>query len=66
MQNDTASVNVTVLNVNDWDPRFELAEYEFIVTESALPTGAIIGRVRVDDGDASDRVSFQLKGFESR
>ena len=66
MQNDTASVNVTVLNVNDWDPRFELAEYEFIVTESALPTGAIIGRVRVDDGDAGDRVSFQLKGFESR
>ena len=35
-QNDTATVEVTVLDVNDWDPRFELAEYEFIVKESAL------------------------------
>lgn len=65
-QNDTATVNVTVLDVNDWDPRFELDEYEFIVTESALPVGAVIGQVRVDDGDAADRVTLQLKGPESR
>ncbi|XP_046649678.1 protocadherin-like wing polarity protein stan [Daphnia pulicaria] len=66
LTNDTATVEVTVLDVNDWDPRFELAEYEFIVKESALPVGSVIGRVQVDDGDAADRVNLQLKGPESR
>jgi hypothetical protein len=65
-QNDTATVEVTVLDVNDWDPRFELAEYEFIVKESALPVGSVIGHIQVDDGDAADRVTLQLKGSESR
>lgn len=58
LQNDTATVEVTVLDVNDCDPRFDLAEYEFIVKESALPVGSIIGHIRADDGDAADRVTF--------
>lgn len=59
-------INVTVLNVNDWDPRFQMPEYEFMVTESLLPIGAAIGRVLATDDDAGDRVSLQLKGPESR
>lgn len=59
-------MNVTVLDINDWDPQFELAEYEFMVTESVLPVGSVIGHIRVEDGDAGDRISFQLKGSESR
>lgn len=66
LTNDTATVEVTVLDVNDCDPRFDLAEYEFIVKESALPVGSIIGHIRADDGDAADRVTIQLKGPESR
>ncbi|XP_057376036.1 cadherin EGF LAG seven-pass G-type receptor 1-like [Daphnia carinata] len=66
LTNDTATVEVTVLDVNDWDPRFDLAEYEFIVKESALPVGSVIGHIHADDGDAADRVTIQLKGPESR
>ena len=43
-----------------------MAEYEFIVKESALPVGSIIGHIQVDDGDAADRITLQLKGSESR
>ena len=27
----TALVNITVLNINDWDPRFRYPQYEFFV-----------------------------------
>ena len=28
-----AEVNVSVININDWDPRFKYPEYEFFVKE---------------------------------
>ena len=28
-RNDSARVNVSVLNINDWDPRFKYPQYEF-------------------------------------
>ena len=65
-QNDTALVNVSVLDVNDNDPRFDQPEFEFMVTDSALPVGALIGRVRAVDDDLSDKVSLQLKGPEAK
>ena len=43
-----------------------MPEYEFMVTESLLPIGAVIGRVLATDDDVGDRVSLQLKGPESR
>ena len=55
-----------MLDVNDWDPRFKMPEYEFMVTDSTLPVGSLVGRVQVDDGDAGDKVTFQLKGSEAR
>lgn len=66
IQNDTAVINVTVLNVNDWDPRFQMPEYDFMVTESLLPVGAVIGRVFATDEDIGDQVTLQLKGPEAR
>jgi len=55
-----------VLDVNDWDPHFQQSEYEFMVTDSTLPVGSLVGRVHVEDGDAGDTISFQLKGSEAR
>ena len=62
MQNDTALVNVTVTNVNEWAPHFDREDYVFSVNHSGtIPVGIQIGRVRVTDDDLSDRISLQLK-----
>ena len=43
-RNDSARVNVTVLNINDWDPRFKYPQYEFFVNEEDLHSGHLVGR----------------------
>jgi hypothetical protein len=77
-QNATTRVQVLVLNVNDWDPRFKHAQYEFFVT--ATETGSSdgraagsltgspppIGQVQVFDGDRGDRVELDLRGPDAR
>ncbi len=75
-QNATTLVQIVVLNVNDWDPRFRHAQYEFFVTEppdalsrsrgSLLPPAAPIGQVQVFDGDRGDRVELELAGPDAR
>ena len=30
-RNDTANIEITLLNINDWDPRFKYPQYEFFV-----------------------------------
>ncbi|XP_034231706.1 protocadherin-like wing polarity protein stan [Thrips palmi] len=70
MQNTTALVNISVLNVNDWDPRFRFPQYEFFVPELAAgptvpntnPLGLVVGRVEVADGDRGDTISLELRG----
>jgi len=59
-------VNINVLDVNDWDPSFDQPEYEFIVKDSLLPVGSMIGRIRAEDKDPTDKISLQLKGPESK
>ena len=62
LQNDTAVVNVTVSNVNEWAPHFDRDDYTFSVNHSGgIPAGIQIGRLRVADKDVSDRISLQLK-----
>jgi len=68
-QNTSAFVNITVLNVNDWDPRFRYPQYEFYVPDislSQLLPGTVIGKVEAADGDRGDRVTLALRGPESR
>jgi hypothetical protein len=69
-QNATTLVQIVVLNVNDWDPRFRHAQYEFYVTEpprgSLLPPAAPIGQIQVFDGDRGDRVELELAGPDAR
>ena len=64
--NDTAKVNISVININDWDPRFKYPQYEFFVRDAAAAPGTIVGAVEVFDGDTGDEVSLQLAGHGAR
>ncbi|CAG4976814.1 unnamed protein product [Parnassius apollo] len=71
VSNDTATVNITVLNVNEWEPRFRFPHYEFQLDTDAMEDedsdvaasglGAV-GRLEVHDGDRADSVSLTLRG----
>ncbi|KAL1455219.1 hypothetical protein WDU94_009330 [Cyamophila willieti] len=61
----SATVNITVLNVNDWDPRFRYPQYEFFLPHiplTDLTPGSVIGKVEAADGDKGDRVTLSLRG----
>lgn len=61
-QNDSAVVNITVEDVNEWEPRFRHSHYEFYVTDE---TRQVIGRVEAADGDKNDVLSFALVGMNA-
>ena len=66
-RNDSARVNVTVLNINDWDPRFRYPQYEFHVkNEEDVARGHVVGRLDVFDGDKGDRTTLHLRGPHAR
>ncbi|XP_008203226.1 protocadherin Fat 4 isoform X2 [Nasonia vitripennis] len=62
--NDTARVNVSVEDVNEWEPRFRHPRYEFHAR--TLREGSIVGRLEAADGDRGDRVSLSLRGPDAR
>lgn len=43
LQNDTSRVNVSVEDVNEWEPRFRHPRYEFHAT--TLREGSIVGEL---------------------
>ena len=53
---------MTVLNINDWDPRFKYPQYEFYVPRKDVGVGHIVGQLEVHDGDKGDSVTLELKG----
>ncbi|XP_026333226.1 protocadherin-16 isoform X2 [Hyposmocoma kahamanoa] len=68
--NDTASLNISVLNVNEWEPRFRYPQYEFRVEEAAAAEaegGGLlrVGKLDVHDGDKPDTVSLTLRGSDA-
>ena len=65
-KNDSARVNVSVLNINDWDPRFKYPQYEFYVPQKDKKVGHIVGKLEVHDGDEGDSVTLELKGSFAR
>lgn len=65
-KNDTARVNVSLLNINDWDPRFKYPQYEFFVQEADMFRGFIIGKMEVHDGDKGDTVTLDIRGPYAR
>ena len=65
-RNDSATVNVSLLNINDWDPRFKYPQYEFFVQAEDAYRGHFVGNLEVHDGDKGDKVSLSLRGPHSR
>ena len=65
-ENDTTTVNITVLNINDWDPRFRYPQYEFYVSRKNMVRGHKVGEVEVFDGDKGDKISLDIRGAFAR
>lgn len=59
-------MNISVLNVNDWDPRFRYPQYEFFVSDLGISAGDVVGKVEAADGDRGDKISLELRGPFSR
>ncbi|KAF3428479.1 hypothetical protein E2986_00275 [Frieseomelitta varia] len=64
LQNDTSRVNVSVEDVNEWEPRFRHPRYEFHA--ATLREGSIVGKLEAADGDRNDKVSLSLRGPDAR
>ncbi|XP_076763185.1 protocadherin Fat 4-like Cad96Ca [Xylocopa sonorina] len=62
--NDTSRVNVSVEDVNEWEPRFRHPRYEFHA--ATLREGSIVGKLEAADGDRDDRISLSLRGPDAR
>ncbi|CAB4054632.1 unnamed protein product [Lepeophtheirus salmonis] len=65
-RNDSALVNISLLNINDWDPRFRYPQYEFFVPAGNDFNGYNVGVLDVHDGDKGDYVSLEVKGPYAR
>lgn len=67
--NATTEVNIDVMDVNDWEPRFRQNHYDFIVpmhTAASLSTEPIpLGKLEAADGDKNDRVNIMIRGAHS-
>lgn len=50
------------INQNDFSPSFSQPYYNFFVAENKLHSNAIVGQVKVTDGDSQDQVKLSLKG----
>ncbi|XP_065333277.1 cadherin EGF LAG seven-pass G-type receptor 1 isoform X1 [Cloeon dipterum] len=67
IMNSSARVELRVLNVNDWDPRFRYPQYDFRISGRQLPvTNALVGTLEVADGDLGDKISLELRGPSAR
>ncbi|CAK9827732.1 Protocadherin-like wing polarity protein stan [Anthophora retusa] len=62
--NDTSRVNVSVEDVNEWEPRFRHPRYEFHA--ATLREGTIVGKLEAADGDRDDKISLSLRGPDAR
>ncbi|XP_048521260.1 protocadherin-23 [Dendroctonus ponderosae] len=59
--NDSSVVNVTVENVNEWEPRFRYPHYDFF---AGMNGGVhdLVGKIEAADGDRGDRLTLSLSG----
>lgn len=59
-------VNVSVANINDWEPRFRYLQYDFFVSpgtaDETSAVGQLVGRVEAADGDKGDVITLSLRG----
>lgn len=52
-------VNITLTDVNEWEPRFRYPQYEFFA--AGVPD-ELVGRVEAADGDRGDAPTLSLAG----
>ncbi|VVD05495.1 unnamed protein product, partial [Leptidea sinapis] len=69
-RNDTASLNISVIDVNEWEPRFRYPQYEFradMLAGGGAGGGGLVrvGQLDVHDGDEGDDVTLSLKGLHA-
>ncbi len=65
-RNDSAAVNVSLININDWAPKFTYPQYEFFVAAEDTYNGFKIGKLEVHDGDKGEKVSLEITGPHAR
>jgi hypothetical protein len=59
------SVQVNILNLNEYSPKFEKKVYHFAIAENSTnQTSTFIGQVRANDPDYGDRVLYSLNDNE--
>lgn len=61
-QNDSCLVNISVGNVNEWEPRFRYPEYEFFVGNRP---NDYIGKIEAADGDKNEKLELSLSGLNA-
>lgn len=63
VSNATAEVNIDVLDVNDWEPRFRQNHYDFVIPKAAKINEPVpLGKLEAADGDVNDKVSITIRG----
>ncbi|XP_028129722.2 protocadherin beta-12-like [Diabrotica virgifera virgifera] len=60
--NDSSVVNISVDNVNEWEPRFRYPHYEFFISGSPEE---LLGKIEAADGDKNDKLTLSLSGANS-
>lgn len=62
--NASTEVNIDVVDINDWEPRFRQTHYDFVVPMDRKETAEPIplGKLEAADGDKDDEVSILIRG----
>lgn len=62
--NASTEVNIDVVDINDWEPRFRQTHYDFVVPMDRKSTAEPIplGKLEAADGDKDDEVSILIRG----
>ncbi|GLV38516.1 Cadherin 96Cb [Carabus blaptoides fortunei] len=64
--NDSSVVNISVINENDWEPRFRYPQYEFFINENPIleenSNSLFVGLIEAADGDKGDEIHLSLSG----
>lgn len=55
-------MNISVINVNEWEPRFRYPQYEFFVGNTP---DEHIGRIEAADGDKNEKLKLSLSGLNA-
>lgn len=65
--NTTADVEIEVIDVNEWEPRFRQTSYEFNIPKHMNQTKPIpLGKLEVADGDRNNKITVEIHGDLSK